>query len=301
MEFKTIPINMISPNPFQPRVSFERKSLQELANSIKKRGVLEPIIVRKLENTYQIIAGERRWRAAKMAGFKEILAIVGTIPEEDILIESLMENIHRTDLTDTERENAIYEVWMTGRFKTRSEMANALGLKKQSISEDIDAWEFRQRNETGKSVPTYIIARTNGLDEEERKKIIKKFEKDELGAVEVYSVVKTARKASSLLKRELLKSESSVTPRIAEAIVENLPNHSDQNIAIQAVKKYRLNVNEVVNLVSRIQQEKEVDEKTVEIVSEVDTGYLFKCPVCKHTYKIFHNKPTSRHSFREMP
>lgn len=300
MELRMIPIDVIRPNPFQPRVNFEKESLQELADSFKKKGVLEPIIVRKHENGYQIIAGERRWRAAKIAGLKKIPAIIRTISEEDVLTESLMENIHRTDLTDVERENAVYELWTSGRFKTKSEIANALSLKEKSISDDIGAWEFRQKNKITESVPTYIIARTNGLKEEERRDIIKKFEKDEFRAIDVYSVVKTVKKASDFLKKELLSQESPITPEIAEVIVENLPDYSDQSVVIQEVKRRRLTANEVKNLVRKIKQNRKIGDASGEIVSEIDTGYLFKCPVCNRIYRIFHNEPTDTHSLREM-
>ena len=295
-----IPIDKIIPSQSRLRLNFDKESLQELANSFEEKGVLEPIIVRKQENRYQIIAGERRWKAAKIIGLKELPAIVKTIPEEDVLILSLMENLHRKDLTDIERENVIYEMWVSGRFKTQSEMAKALGVKKKSISDDIDAWEFRHQNKTSESVPTYIIARTCGLEEKERKRIIKKFEKGEFRAIDVYSVVKTVKKGSNLLKMELLKPDSTITPKIAEIIVESLPNRRDRDIAVQLVKRDRLNADEVENLVERIQRNKNVDCKSDEIVSEIDTGYLFKCPVCNHTYKIFHNEPTNTHSFRKM-
>lgn len=299
MELQVIPVDKIVPNPFQPRSDFERESLQELAASIRERGILEPIIVRKQENKYQIVAGERRLIAAKMLGLSEIPAIIRTISEEDIIIESLMENLHRTDLTDLERENAIYKMWVSGRFKTKSEMAKALGLNKKKVLDDINAWEFRQKNNTSESVPTYIISRTNGLKEKVRKSIITKFEKDEFRAIDVYSVVKTVKKASDLLQKELLEPESSISPKIAEVIVEKLANHSDQNLAIQTVKRRRLDAKEVEDLVARIQQDK-MHMYSDEIVSEIDTGILFKCPVCNQTYKIFHNKPTNAHSLREM-
>ena len=300
VEHKMIPIDKIIPNQFQPRVDFDKESLQELANSFKEKGVLEPIIVRKQENKYQIIAGERRWKAAKIIDLKELPAIVKMISEEDMLILSLMENLHRKDLTDTERENAIYKMWMNGRFKTQSEMAKALGVKKKSISDDIDAWEFRHQNKVSESVPTYIITRTYGLEEKERKRIIKKFEKGEFRAIDVYSVVKTIKKGSNFLRTELLQPESSITPKIAEVIVESLPNHPDQNIVVQHVKRHRLNADEVKNLAEKIRRDRNVDCKSDEIVSDIDTGYLFKCPICNHTYKIFHNEPTNTHSFRKM-
>ncbi len=300
MELRMIPTDLIRTNPFQPRMDFEKESLQELADSFKEKGVLEPIIVRKLENGYQLIAGERRWRAATLAGLKEIPAVIRKTSAEGILIESLMENIHRTNLTDIERENAIHELWVSGKFETKSEMAKALCLKRKIILDDIDAWEFRRKNKVSGSVPTYIIARTSGLKEEERRNIISKFESNEFRAIDVYSVVKTVKKASDLLRKELFSPESTVTPEIAEVIVENLPDHSAQNAVTREVKHRRLVVSEVENLVRIVWQNEKVGNMPSRIIGEIDSGYLFKCPVCNQIYRIFHNEPTNTHSLREM-
>jgi ParB/RepB/Spo0J family partition protein len=300
MELKTIPIDTMVPNRFQPRLHFEEESLRELAESIKERGLLEPIIVRKRGNKYQIIAGERRWRAAAMIGLKEIPVIIRSTAEEDDSIESLMENLHRKDLTDVEREDAIHKMWISKRFKTKSEMANALGLSRKTISDDIDAWEFRHENNVREAVPTYIVARTSGLENNIRKRVIQKFEESTFSAIAVYSVVKTIKKGSDLLKNELLESESAITPKIAEMIVESLPSHSAQNVAVRAIKRQKLSAGEVEDLVSRIQTGKNTSIQSNRIVAEIDTGYLFKCPKCGRSYRIFHNEPTETHSFREM-
>lgn len=94
MEIKMIPVDKIVPNPFQPRETFDKESIRELAESMKEYGLLQPIIVKPLKNgKYQIIAGERRWRAFQFAGLKEIPAIVKDIDTPRQLIESLIENV----------------------------------------------------------------------------------------------------------------------------------------------------------------------------------------------------------------
>lgn len=293
-----IPVDSVIPNPFQPRTHFENESLCDLAESFRKRGVLEPIIVRKHGNFHQIIAGERRWRAAQIAGLKEIPALIREIPEEEIIIESLMENIHRKDLTDIERENAIHELWKTEGFKARSDLASTLGLKEKDVSDNLDAWDFRREHEIDESVPTYIIARTSGLKEDERKDVVRKYEMNEFRAIDVYSAVKTLRRASDSLKREILKPKSSITPQIAETIVERLPDHTDQNMVMVEAKRRRLGENEVRTLIDNIQKGEQTD--VPDVVGEIDTGFLFKCPLCKHTYRIFHNEPKETHSLKEL-
>ena len=99
-------INMVEPNREQPRRNFEEDSLLELADSIKQFGVLQPLIVRKRKDYYEIIAGDRRWRAAKMAGVKEIPVIIKDFTEQEVLEIALIENIQREDLNPIEEAMA---------------------------------------------------------------------------------------------------------------------------------------------------------------------------------------------------
>lgn len=99
-------INMVEPNRDQPRRNFEEDALLELADSIKQYGVLQPLIVRKRNDYYEIIAGERRWRAAKMAGVKEVPVIIKEYNEQEILEIALIENIQRENLNPIEEAMA---------------------------------------------------------------------------------------------------------------------------------------------------------------------------------------------------
>lgn len=101
-----LPVSMIEPNPLQPRKSFEEDSLLELAESMKNFGVLQPILVIKKEKTYEIITGERRWRAAKLAGLKEMPVIIKQLTEKELAEVSLIENIQREDLNIIEEAGA---------------------------------------------------------------------------------------------------------------------------------------------------------------------------------------------------
>ena len=101
-----IKINLIEPNKSQPRKQFDEEALQELSDSIKKYGVLEPLIVTKKGDYYEIIAGERRWRAAKLAGLKEVPVVVRELSTQEIVEISLIENIQREDLNPVEEAMA---------------------------------------------------------------------------------------------------------------------------------------------------------------------------------------------------
>ena len=98
----TLPIDKIEPNPDQPRNQFDEDTLQELADSIKQYGMLQPILVTPKDDFYEIIAGERRWRAAKLAGVKEVPVIVKEYTDQEILEIGLIENIQRENLNPIE-------------------------------------------------------------------------------------------------------------------------------------------------------------------------------------------------------
>jgi ParB family transcriptional regulator, chromosome partitioning protein len=103
----TLPLDTIITNPNQPRKFFDPDALQELANSIKERGVMEPIIVRPMNGHFEIVAGERRYRASRLAGLAEIPVVVREMSDEDAMTDALLENFQREDLTVLERAKAI--------------------------------------------------------------------------------------------------------------------------------------------------------------------------------------------------
>jgi len=294
MKLEVIAVDEIQPNPFQPRESFEKESLKELADSIKDAGIIQPIVVRRRGFSYQIIAGERRWRAAQMVGLKKIPCIVKEIDDERVLLESLIENLHRKNLTDIERENAVYGLWENREdlgFKSKSELARAIGVPAQNVDNDLEAWEFRHKEEgILPSTPTYIISRSRGLPVEVRKKVVEKVQKGELKAQEAYTAIKVLRKAPEGIKKELLKSKAHITPKMAETIVTKLPAEEEQNLIVEEIKRLRLTEDEVEDRVREIQHAKEtgkpptkeigVKEGTIHMVREYD------CPYCKKHYVI---------------
>ena len=101
-----VKITQVEPNREQPRKNFDEDALQELADSIKQFGLLQPILVQDRKTYYEIIAGERRWRAAKLAGLKEVPVIIRDYTEQEIVEISLIENIQREDLNPIEEAQA---------------------------------------------------------------------------------------------------------------------------------------------------------------------------------------------------
>ena len=99
---QTLPVDSIDPNPFQPRRVFHAERLEELARSIRGNGIIQPLVVRRSGDRYQLVAGERRWRAAKLAGVSHVPVVIRQIPDERLLEVTLVENIQREDLNPIE-------------------------------------------------------------------------------------------------------------------------------------------------------------------------------------------------------
>ncbi|WP_086314712.1 ParB family chromosome partitioning protein [Enterococcus sp. 7F3_DIV0205] len=133
-EVLEIPLNELRPNPYQPRKTFDEASLQELANSIQQSGVFQPIIVRKSSvKGYEIIAGERRFRASKLADKETIPAIVREFDEEAMMQVAVLENLQREDLNPLEEAEA-YDMLMKNLKLTQVEVAERLGKSRPYIA-----------------------------------------------------------------------------------------------------------------------------------------------------------------------
>ena len=128
-----IKINMVEPNRDQPRKNFEEDALLELADSIKQFGVLQPLLVRKQKDYYEIIAGERRWRAAKMAGMKEVPVIVKEFTEQEIVEIGLIENIQRENLNPIEEAMAYKRLMEEFKLK-QDEIAERVSKSRTAVT-----------------------------------------------------------------------------------------------------------------------------------------------------------------------
>lgn len=131
--FRMLPIADIKPNPYQPREKITEEGLKELVNSIKQKGIIEPIIVKKWNSQYILAAGERRFQAAKLAGLKEVPAIVKDLSEQELLEIGLIENLHREDLNPVE-EALAYEQLNKKFSLTHEQIAQLVGKDRSTIS-----------------------------------------------------------------------------------------------------------------------------------------------------------------------
>src|SRR5262245_13419166 len=128
-----LPVEDIGPNPFQPRTRFDDSALQELAASIKASGVLQPVLVRRQADSYQLVAGERRLRAAVLAGLEKIPAVLKQVDDRQMMELALIENVQREDLNPIDEAKA-YRALVTTVGLTHEQLSERIGKQRSSIS-----------------------------------------------------------------------------------------------------------------------------------------------------------------------
>ena len=125
--------DLIEPSPYQPRMNFREESLEELARSIRSTGIIQPLILRRLGNRYQLLAGERRWRAAQRAGLDRVPAVIRDVPDEQALEITLVENLQREDLNPVEQARA-FERLIEEFHLTQEEVAERTGKDRATVA-----------------------------------------------------------------------------------------------------------------------------------------------------------------------
>ena len=200
----TVEINIdeIRSNPYQPRKTFKDESLNELATSIKEYGVIEPIIVKKSIKGYEIVAGERRTKAAKLAGLKTIPAIVKEFTDEDMMEIALLENIQREDLNPIDEAEGISNI-IKVRGYTQEEFANRFGKSRSYITNLLGLLKLPQvvKDKVKNNVISMSHARSlSKLDDEE--KIISLAEKIEKEGLNVRDIENLLSKKDVVKKRK---------------------------------------------------------------------------------------------------
>lgn len=139
--YREIPIGSVHPNPLQPRRVFDEETLEGLIDSVKELGVLQPILVRAVAEGYELIAGERRWRAAKRAGLPTIPAVIRTADDEASLEQALVENLHRQDLNALE-EAAAYQQLIDDFGLTQEAVAKRVGKSRSAVANHLRLFQL---------------------------------------------------------------------------------------------------------------------------------------------------------------
>ena len=223
-----IKVSEIRPNPYQPRKHFDEAALKELAESIKTNGVIEPIVVRKSLSGYELVAGERRLRACKIANIKDVPAIVVTFDDKQMMEVSLLENIQREDLSVIEEANA-YQQLLEKLNYTQQQLSQRVGKSREHIANLLRL--LKLPNDVQKLVNegklAYSQARTL-LSIEDNKKIselAKRCVKENLSVVELNKIIK------ALAKKPKSKKEKKKDPFV-EDVERKLQKKFDTSVEI---------------------------------------------------------------------
>jgi ParB family chromosome partitioning protein len=188
-----VPVAAVSPNPRQPRERFEDEGLQALARSIREVGVLQPVVVRRIEDGYELVAGERRLRAAKLAGLATVPALIRESDDTESLREALIENIHREDLNPIELAEAFRELLEELGLKQET-LAERLGMSRSHIANTIRLLqlpaEAQQLLAGGKIQAGHGRALLSLADEEAQKTLALRIAAEDLTVREVEELVR---------------------------------------------------------------------------------------------------------------
>ncbi|EAH4744332.1 TPA: ParB/RepB/Spo0J family partition protein [Campylobacter jejuni] len=199
-----IEIDQISPNPFQPRKNFDQEALDELANSIKEFGLIQPIIVFKKNNKFILVAGERRLRAVKALGKKEILAFIADIDENKLRELALIENIQRENLNPIELANSYKDLMQVHKItqeklaelihKSRTQITNTLRL----LNLDIRTQELIASGKISQGHAKVLV----GLDQKDEKMLVDSIIGQKLNVRDTEKIVKKIKNNESLPNQE---------------------------------------------------------------------------------------------------
>lgn len=200
-----VPVSKVRPNPNQPRQEFDQEALGELVESVTRNGVLQPIIVREIEDGYELIAGERRWRAACQAGLPTIPAIVRPATENESLELSLIENIQREDLNPIEQAKA-YKNLIERFALTQEEAAARLGKKRPSVANILRLLDLPQDIQDAVSRGTLSMGHARALlplpERAEQLRLAARIQRDDL----------SVRQTEQLVNDRLRRNRTSPSP-----------------------------------------------------------------------------------------
>ena len=225
-ENNEVDINLIVPNPKQPRTVFDLDALNELSASIKEVGVLQPPVVRAMPNgTYELIMGERRLRASKQAGLKTIPVIVRATPDNELLREALLENIHRSQLNPLE-EAAAYQNLLNDFGYTHDELAAKVGKSRPAISNTLRLLNLpaavQRRLAAGVLSAGHARALLTLVDESDIERLAARIVAEGLSVRDVEEIVATGQAGSKPTKTKGAKQTAPRSKEIADELGDKL-------------------------------------------------------------------------------
>lgn len=200
-----IDIDLLRPNRDQPRTAMDESKIEELARSIKSNGIIQPIVVRKADHGYEIIAGERRWRASQRAGLLKVPVVVRDIPEERLLASALIENIQREDLNPIEEAQA-YRRLTEEHHLTQDQIADAVGRDRSSVANYLRLLKLPTEVKSNLSAGALSMGHARALlglsDEGEQLRVAREVVAKNLSVRETESIVKKGTQQPSVTREE---------------------------------------------------------------------------------------------------
>ena len=231
-----VPINQISANPRQPRTVFDETALNELIASIKSIGILQPPVVRKVgENKYELVMGERRYRAAKAAGLTSIPVIIRQTPDNELLRDALIENIHRSNLNPLE-EGAAYAQLLSDFGCTHDELAIKLGRSRPLISNTIRLLNLpdsvQRKVASGVISAGHARALLGLTDATEIEKLASRIVAEGLSVRSIEEIIATMKPTNKSVKKSGVKGVSGT----GLAAAELLSDYLDTRVSVESGK-----------------------------------------------------------------
>jgi len=233
------PIGELYPNHAQPRKHFDQEKLEELAQSIREKGVLQPLLVKKTDKGYVIIAGERRWRASQLAGKKEIPVIVKELSDHEILEIALIENIQRQDLNPIE-ESESYQRLIIDLGLTQDEVAKRVGKDRSTIANSLRllklSKEVRDKIATNELSVGHARCLISIEDKSVQNQIMEEILQKSYSVRQVEQLVKRLRESSSNSDSDSEEGSKGQEPDWAayNAVMQDLKNYFDARVEIKA-------------------------------------------------------------------
>jgi len=230
---KEIDIAAISPNPFQPRVDFNQETLSELAQSIIEKGILQPILVTQKANGYELVAGERRVRAAEMAGYKQIPALIMEGLSKEAIIElALIENLQRENLDPIEEAKA-YERLLGECNLTQEEIAQRVGKSRSVVANSLRLLTLppgiQNKISSGEITPGHARTLLNLADQEAQVRLAERMADEKM----------TVRSAEKLILKRRAARRAPELPAEAEDMQRELQQHLATKVRIHRNQKAR--------------------------------------------------------------
>jgi ParB family chromosome partitioning protein len=226
-----VDIDLIDPNPYQPRTRFREEALEELSRSIQASGIIQPLVLRKMGARFQLIAGERRWRAAQRAGLQRVPAVLREIPEEQVLELTLVENLQREDLNPVEEARA-FDRLLNEFHMIQEEVATRTGKDRATIANAVRVLRLEKSildlMEDGKLTAGHARALLSVADSAERQKLAHRISRGGL----------TVRQLERFIVRKGRTGDKSENPSIeldanTRAALEELERHLGTRVTMR--------------------------------------------------------------------